>query len=139
MTNKKEETKFLTRSEILKAPDLPLIEIDVPEWGGSVYVRALDGTERDDYEVKVLGAVGPNRLENARAKLVSVGCVNAKGKRVFTKSDVVALGKKSGAALDRLFTVIMKESGLNNQDIEALVKNYVSGLSNDSTSSSDEN
>ena len=128
--------KHLSRDEILEAPDLPLIEVDVPEWGKgvAVYVRALSGTERDRFEVEVLGATGKDRLANARAKLVSIGLVDEDGNRVFNESDVEALGKKNGKVLDRLFEVIKKESALGNEEIEELVKNFVSDLKEDSTS-----
>ena len=46
--------KLLSRDEILAASDLTKELVEVPEWGGSVYVRAMTGTERDSYEESVL-------------------------------------------------------------------------------------
>lgn len=125
----------LSRDAILKAPDLPLIKVDVPEWGGVVYVRGLDGTERDRFETDAFNSSGANKLKNLRAKLISIGLVDEDNKPLFSKTDIDALGKKSGKVLDRLFDVISKESGLLNKDVEELVKNYVSDLKDDSISS----
>lgn len=125
----------LTRDAILQAPDLALTKVDMPEWGGAVYVRGLTGTERDRFEVEVLGSTGKDRLKNARAKLVVLGTVDEEGNLLFAESDIEALGKKNSKALDRLFQVIRRESGLLDEDIDELVKNFVSDLKGDSTSS----
>ena len=36
----------LTRHAILEAPDIETREVPVPEWGGTVYLRALTGAQR---------------------------------------------------------------------------------------------
>ena len=43
---------LLTRDLILKADDIQTREVEVPEWGGTVLIRALTGTERDAYEAE---------------------------------------------------------------------------------------
>ena len=48
---------ILTRDEILESEDLATETVSVPEWGGSVIVRALTGTERDAYEAEGPGAM----------------------------------------------------------------------------------
>ena len=35
----------LTREQILEADDLPTESLDVPEWGGEVLIRALNGAQ----------------------------------------------------------------------------------------------
>lgn len=131
MTSKK---TFLTRDAILAAVDLVSVTVEVPEWGGSVYVRGLTGTERDRFEVDVLSGTGKDRLNNARAKLVALGVVDEAGNRLFSEADIEALGKKNGKVLDRLFQAVRKESGLLDEDVEELVKNFVSDLKDGSTS-----
>jgi len=42
---------------------------------------------------------------------------------VFTQQDVAALGELSAAALDRVFDVASRLSGLNPEDVEAMTKN----------------
>ena len=110
----------LTKEKILKADDLKTEKVDVPEWGGSVFVRSLTGTEREEYEVAV------SRKENAtdlRARLCALTIVDKEGKRVFDAKDIPALGSKSVAALIRVFRVSQKLNGLGEDDIKDLAKN----------------
>ena len=117
---------MLTREMILGAVDLPREAVVVPEWGGEVWVRGLSGAERDAYEASVLEMKGRGytiRLENARAKLASLAMCDEQGKRLFLDADVHALGGKSAAALNRVFEVASRLSGLGERDIEELAKN----------------
>lgn len=118
--------KFLNREAILKADDLKTQDVEVPEWGGSVRVRSLTGAERDkfeatNYEIKDNKTV--MKLENVRARLVSLAAIDGEGKSLFTPEDVAALGKKNAAALDRLFTVAQELSGLREKDLKEAEKN----------------
>ena len=61
--------------------------------------------------------------------------VDADSKRIFADSDAESLGKKNSAALDRIYAVAERLSGLTKKDIEELAKNSGSVLSEDSTSS----
>lgn len=116
---------YLSREEILKADDLKVEEVDVPEWGGVVRVRALSGTERDLYEVSIVERAADgsyvDNFVNRRAKLAALSIVDENGERMFTELDVVALGKKNTAALSRVLGTISGLSGLGDaadQDAE---------------------
>jgi hypothetical protein len=131
------KVKILTRDAILQAQDLPRELVDVPEWGGSVYVRALTGAERDAFETSIVEQRGKStkmNLKNIRAKLVALTVVDEEGNRIFSDSDASALGKKSAAALDRVFEVAQRLSGLRPEDVEELSKNFGSDQSEDSIS-----
>ncbi len=111
----------LKRDEILEAQDQTIEEVAVPEWGGVVLVRGMTGAERDALEAET-GAGGMN-LENFRARLLVRCIVDAEGQRVFRDEDAEALGKKNARALDRIFAVATRLSGLTNDEVEALTKN----------------
>jgi hypothetical protein len=116
----------LTRDQILNAQDLPTENVPVPEWGGDVMVRGLTGAERDAYEASMVTQVGNQakmNMANMRAKLVAMCIVDDNGKRIFSQADAEALGKKSGAALQRVFEVAQKLSGLTTKDVEEAEKN----------------
>jgi hypothetical protein len=120
---------YLTRDAILAAADMEADEVHVPQWGGTVRVRALTGEERDAFEEGQLQGKGKNRtvrLANIRAKLVSLCVVDADGKRLFSDADVAALGRKSAAALSAVFDVAARLSGLTEQDVEELAGNFSS-------------
>jgi len=128
---------LLTREAILTALDIVTERVAVPEWGGDVLVRGLTGAERDGYEatlVKLRGTDATINLANARAKLVACSIVDEAGALVFTERDVAALAKKSAAALQRVFDVAQRLSGLSASDVEELVKKSENGQNGNSGS-----
>jgi hypothetical protein len=145
---------LLSREEILEAQDLETEIVPVPEWGGDVRVKGLTGEERDSYEAACLqerpsyDAKGKQvrgrtemarNLSNVRAKLVARSIVGEDGERLFTDHDVAVLGKKSAAALERVFDVAARLSRLSDEDVEELAGNSDAAQSGDSPSSSPEN
>ena len=127
---------YLTRQQILDADDLKTEEVNVPEWGGVVVVKAMTGTERDAFEASTLDKRNPEKrtFENIRAKLVSRTVIDPDTKtRLFTVADIEVLGKKSAAALDRIYTVSSKLSKVSDEDVEELLKNSSAAQSDSST------
>jgi hypothetical protein len=121
---------ILSKAEILAAQDIATEVVEVPEWGGSVIVKAMSGVERDSFEEMVLRK-GPSGgfepvMANMRAKLLAKTLVDEDGKALFTDKDVAALGQKSAQVLDRLFTVASRLSGISQSDVDDLAKNSVS-------------
>lgn len=131
-------TAYFTRDDIQKINDIQFEEVAVPEWGDKVVrVRSLDGEERDDLEASMIKGKGKNtsmNLANLRAKLVSKSAVDESGKRIFSDEDVKWLGKKNAAALQRVFDVASRLSGISSQDVDELTKNSEEGPSADSGS-----
>lgn len=118
--------KLLTRDDILKAQDLPTERVFVSEWNGEVIVRGLTAAERDAFEQSIVETRGKNtrmNLRNIRAKLVAMTVVDEQGNRIFSDEDAELLGKKSAAALDRIFSVAQRLSGLRPEDVEELAGN----------------
>jgi hypothetical protein len=129
--------KLLSKDAILKADDLPRQVVEVPEWGGSVMVRGLTGSERDKFEASVLVKKGKDydvKLADLRARLVVLSVIDEAGTRLFDDNDVAELGKKSASALNRVFEAAQRLSGLTDQDIEELEKNLLPALNGDSPS-----
>lgn len=127
---------LLSRSTILETKDLNSEDVPVPEWGGTVRVRALTGEERDAFEIQLAGDGDKKKrdLNNLRAKLVARSVVDEAGARIFTDDDVHKLGLKSAAALDTVFTVAQRLSGLRKEDVEELAGNSDAATSGASTS-----
>ena len=126
----KDETKplaKLSRATILQAVDLPTEVVFVPEWGGEVTVRALSGLERDTYEMEIYRLKGTKidwKRENMRARLVAATVVDDAGELMFSTADIAALGNKSAAALERIFVVAQRLSGLSKEDVEELEADF---------------
>ena len=121
---------MLDRDSVLKAQDIPAPEkVEVPEWGGCIYVRIMTGTERDEFEASSIQIVGKGKhrtvspdMRNARAKLLVRCLCDESGKRLFNDQDIVALGKKNSGVLDRLFERTQALNGIRDQDLDELEK-----------------
>ena len=120
---------MLSAEKILKAQDLSELEkVDVPEWGDFVYVRKMNGMERDRWELMTSNAVEKPMGANIRASLCAMTICDEKGKRLFTDNQMNALGAKSASALDRIFSVSKDLNKLNDDDIEELEKNSLAAV-----------
>lgn len=116
---------ILNRDQILKANDLVTESVEVPEWGGSVLVRTMTGVERDQFEAAIIEMKGKDtkvNMRNARARLVALSVVDEEGKKVFSPNDISLLGAKSAAALQRVFNVAMRLSGISEEDVRELTE-----------------
>ena len=126
----------LSRDKILKANDLKLVKIAVPEWGGDVYLRPLTGKGRDAYEAGIYDVNTKKvRSENIRALLVSLTACDEKGLLLFTEADIEALGGKSARALDRIFTAAQSLNAVTDTAMADVEGNSVAAQSGGSTSS----
>jgi len=114
---------MLNRDTILDSVDLPMELVSVPEWGGDLYVRTLNGTERDQFEQSMVGKKNKTNLDNVRARFAVLTICDESGTRLFRANDAEALGKKSAAALDRVFSVAQRLNGFSAEDAEELAKN----------------
>lgn len=132
---------LLTREQILKADDRSYQVVKCQEWGGNVRVQSLSGAERDQFEESILGQKqkdGSREVvtKNLRAKLVAMSAVDKAGNLLFNMDDVMVLGEKNAAPLDRIFAVAQKLSGISKDDVEELTKNSGAGQSAGSISDS---
>lgn len=128
---------LLTKELILQVQDVQIELIEVPEWGGAVYVKGLTGAERDAFESTIIQQKGKSQtvnMRNVRAKLLQLTIVDDKGNRLFSAEDIGALGSKSAKAIERLFEAASRLSGISAADAEELSKNSESDQSEDSIS-----
>ncbi len=114
----------LTRDQILSADDLKKELVSVPEWGGDVWVRTLTGDKRDQFEALIVEQQTVDALYGSgiRARFAAWTICDEKGNLLFTEDDVAELGKKSSAALDRVFEVCQRLNHLSAADVDELAK-----------------
>lgn len=132
------EKKKLDAASILTADDLTIERVHVPEWGGDVFVRAMGGAARDAWEAEQyqLGAGDDEDegkavgfLRNLRARLL-VRCIcDEDGELVFSEGQAEELGRKSAAAISRLFEVARRLNGITKEDEAELAGNSEAGPS----------
>lgn len=119
---------LLSKNDILSVNDRKTVEVHVPEWGGSVLVRTLSGRERDEFEastVKTNKGKREENFDNFRARFVALCVVDETGQRLFTsRAEVVMLGGKSVAALQRVFNKAQEINGMTENDVEELTESF---------------
>ncbi len=114
------------RDDILAADDLPTVAVEVSEWGVTVYVRSMTGTERDDYEIGLMETKDlplKEKLHNMRAKLIVRTVVNEDGSRMFSDADIDLVGAKSAAALSKVAKAAQKLNGLTDEELNEIAGN----------------
>lgn len=124
-------TKKLTKADILAVEDRPTEDVDVPEWGGEVTIRALSGAEREKWELSMAKlSVGKDgeltktpTLEGSTVRLLALSIVDESGEPMFTKADIAGLAAKSATALDRVSKAAMRLNGLSDEAVEDEAKN----------------
>jgi hypothetical protein len=111
----------LSRDQILTADDCKREAVEVPEWGGTVYVATMTGTARDAWEQSLVvrrNGKSETNLENMRARLAVACIVDESGARLFKDEDAAALGAKSSRALERLAKVAQRLNGIGDAELE---------------------
>lgn len=117
----------LTKDQILEANDLKNEAVNVPQWGGTVFVRTMNGVDRDAFENSMITVLpdGTRKTDmtNIRAKLIALTAVDERGARLFEVSDVDRIGLKSAAAIELVFAVAQRINGLGGTAEAVAVKN----------------
>jgi hypothetical protein len=126
--------RLLSKSAILGAADLKHEDVPVPQWGGTVRVRVMNGIERDEFRAALATAGDTVPVGKFSAALLAASCIDESGARLFTMEDVEALQAKSAASLDAPAAVAMRLNGLGANAVEDAAKNSASGQSGDSGS-----
>ena len=120
----------LTRDQILAIDDLPIEQVKIPEWKGSVYMRTLTGKQRDEFEQTAIQRKTKKGIDirGLKVKLVAMCLCNKDGKLLFAgRDDEAKLIEKSGSALERLSEVAQRLSGLDEKQIEEIAADFDDG------------
>ena len=126
---------LLSKSAILGAADLKHEDLFVPDWGGTVRIRAMTGMERDEFRTSIASETGVP-VGRFSAALLAATIVDEFGVRLFEVGDIEALQAKSAASLDVPAEVAMRLNGLGAKSGPDAAKNSESDQSGDSGSGS---
>ena len=116
---------ILSRQDILDADDILKELVEVPEWGGAVYVKGLSGAARGKYEASIIAVHGNKTItdvEGMRYKMAAITICDEDGKLLFSDKDIKALAEKSAAALQRIFDVAKRLSKISDEDVKELTE-----------------
>ena len=121
----------LTREQILTASP-KLKEVDVPDWGGSVFIRPLTIHEQAklaDLGTKHEKSSVVDRMKNCTLRLVQWSVCDDRGNPLFEAGDLEPLMSKAASAFLRLQDAILALSGLTEESRKELEQNLLSAPS----------
>lgn len=111
--------------------DIATAEVEVPEWGGSGFVRIQEmrSADQDLLELSILFANGRpasdmSRLENFTARVVIKVCIDEHGDRIFEEADAEWLGQMATAPVRRIYEAAQRMNKITDKDVEEMVKNF---------------
>lgn len=118
---------LLSKKDILEKDDCQKEKVEVPEWGGYVFVRAMDGFSRENFSNFCTQKKREKSLQDKHdvsVYLAALSLCDEKGNLLFDVKDVEDLGKKSGTALERIIAVSSRLNGLlPEKEFKEAVKN----------------
>jgi len=112
---------LLSKSDILKARDFKMREVEVPQWGGSVMIKTLSSKDKGAFEQKT--TADKLDLSTIMAEYCALIICDEDGKQLFTREDVEQLAEKSAAALELVFNEGRDLNTFTEKDLEALAGN----------------
>lgn len=98
----------------------PVETVDVPEWGGTVYLTPMNGHDRFSFYRR---CTEMGDKESATATLLVRTVTDSEGKRLFTDEDEQAVANLHGHLLDRFAGALTRVNALGSEGHEDAKKN----------------
>jgi hypothetical protein len=111
---------------ISEMDDLKLVPLVIPEWNNvTIYLKPMPSALWDAKIAEVKRDHGGDiqKRPNWRAWLVVQSICEEDGSRAFDDGDAAMLGKKSSAALQRIFDKLSEINGLSEKAVKEIEKN----------------
>ena len=134
-----QEKRFLGREEIDAVRDIDVEEFYVPEWDGWVHVRGLNGTQRALINGTAIATKGvevslkAQALADQQLRMVAACLVDADGVQIYSIKDFERLGRKSAAAVQRIYEKASELSGTGEDAVEETAENSEAAQSDSSS------
>lgn len=113
------ERMMLTAEQILTAPDLEERIVDVPQWGGSVRIKAFSKAEQ--LEMRKAATIG-GKIDVDRVEVLMFihGVIDPQ----FSEDQYEQLRQKSAGAIDLVLQAILEASGLTKEAMRQAEKQF---------------
>jgi hypothetical protein len=110
--------KYLSKEQIVSATDVKTIDLDIPEWGGTVRVRNLSALEREQF----IRDIQSKNLDLSKTKIAWVArcLIQEDGNPIFSSTEIELLGNKSAKALDRVVDAIESINALTVESMKEI-------------------
>jgi len=128
--------KTLSKADILGNHDLKTKAVEVPEWGGKVYLKELSGLERAQFEEET-ASLDSDKMEDQLLRIAAVVAhtiSDENGNRILLFEDATALASKNFKVLHRLYRQAMALNDMGGDAVEDLGKNSEPSPRDDSIS-----
>jgi hypothetical protein len=114
----------MDRKSIVEAVDLEVVPVQVPEWGGTVHLRAFSGIERDLVS-EWYKEHAADDYKGLREYVCALALCDESGRLLFTTepADLEILRGKSATVLETLMDKALSISGLGADATEEAAKN----------------
>ena len=116
--------KILSRQALETINDRKQETVDVPEWGGAVYLRELSAGDHEDLELFMQSSKQDKHPTiYLRTRLVALALVDHEGNRLYKDEDIEILRSKSSTVINRLCAHVVKQNNLGSKAMETLAGN----------------
>lgn len=118
------DKKFLTRAEIDAVDDRPTGEVEVPQWGGWVRLRAMSAKQRSMVTGTMIAVDGKDvsfkadEIGNVQLMTVASCLIDEHGASLYTAGELAAIGEKSAGAIEDIYSALQELSGLGEDAVE---------------------
>ncbi len=119
-------SKILSKQDLVQARDQVLEPVEVPEWGGRVYMRSISARERGQIEAAAAQfqkGKNDSYVRTFSMRLVALSLCDEKGNRLLEENEFELLAQRNAAVIGRLSKVALRLSGFSKEDMEELEKN----------------
>ena len=117
---------ILDKSAFLTPVPVDLVKFEIPELGGSVYIKGMTVVERSKFERQFRtrkGDTNDRKMNEIRQRML-VACVcDSSGQQLLTDADIEAIGKQRADIVERLVNAAQVACGMSTDDMADIVKN----------------
>jgi len=132
---------MLNRDAIVNIKDCKVTAVEVPEWGGTVYLRKWTGKDRSFFLSKSIresddgAGVNWDTLFDNQVLVVALSLSDENGAKLFSASqeDLEILSSKDGNVIQMLYQEALILNGLAKKSLENAAKNLNPVQNEDST------
>ena len=106
---------MLSKADIFAANDRKIEAVDVPEWNCTLFVRSMNGLERNQWATSCEPCYVEGKLVDwslLQTRLLIATVCDDKGKLVFDDKDAAPLSQRNAAVLNRIFKASAKLNAL---------------------------
>lgn len=108
----------LSREQILRSRgDRKPVRLEVPEWGGAVFVRVLSAKD----QMELSEGVKPTEMP---VKVILHCLVDEQGNRILQDEDADALGEEEFPIVMRVFAAVAELNGLSTKELKEAVESF---------------